>query len=87
MDFDWDPAKASANVAKHRVDFEWAIGVFDDPWAIDRDELAEGEDRYNRIGMVANRLLVVTYTWRGETCRIISARLARSQERRMYHEA
>lgn len=86
MDFDWDPAKASSNIAKHRVDFEWAIGVFEDPWAIDIDDFSGSEERYNRIGMVTDRLLTVTYTWRGDICRIISARSASPHERRKYHE-
>jgi uncharacterized DUF497 family protein len=33
VDFEWDPAKAEANVKKHRVAFEEALGVFADPLA------------------------------------------------------
>lgn len=31
MDFEWDTAKADANLAKHGVDFGGARQVFDDP--------------------------------------------------------
>jgi uncharacterized DUF497 family protein len=31
MDFEWNPAKARANVAKHGIDFPAASRTFDDP--------------------------------------------------------
>jgi hypothetical protein len=31
MEFEWDAAKAAANLAKHGIDFADAMGVFDDP--------------------------------------------------------
>lgn len=43
------------------------------------------EDRFVTLGMDAlGRLLVVTYTWRRERIRIISARKATRGERRQY---
>jgi uncharacterized DUF497 family protein len=33
-DFEWDDAKAAANLAKHGVSFEQARDAFDDPFAI-----------------------------------------------------
>ncbi len=88
MSFEWDASKAASNLRKHDVDFEAAANAFEDPFAIDAaDELIDGERRYNRIGMAGDHLIVVTYTWRGENCRIISARKADRHERRHYHEA
>jgi uncharacterized protein len=86
MEFEWDPAKAVSNSLKHGVEFKWAAGVFEDPWSFESLDWYEGEVRYNRTGMVAGRVVVVTYTWRGESCRIISARKAEPYERRKYHE-
>jgi len=87
-DFEWDKAKAAANLAKHGINFEQARQTFDDPFAIefadDREDY--GEDRLLLLGMVENRLLVVAYTLRGDKVRIISAREAEPQERRKYHE-
>jgi len=62
--------------------------VFDDPFAIDAiDERFDyGEERSNVIGMVEDRLLVVTYTLRSGRIHIISARRAEPLERRRYHE-
>jgi hypothetical protein len=44
------------------------------------------EERFNVIGLVDGRMLFVTYTLRGETIRIISARGAQAHEKRRYHE-
>lgn len=67
-DFEWDKAKAAANVAKHGVSFEQAREAFNDPFAIefvdDREDY--GEDRLILFGMVENRLLVVAHTIRGD---------------------
>lgn len=87
MDFEWDEAKNVSNLKKHDLSFDAAVNVFNDPWAIDDDDASEGEQRFNLIGMAADRLICVTYTFRGEVCRIISARKATRYERRRYHEA
>jgi uncharacterized DUF497 family protein len=87
-DFEWDDAKAGANLAKHGVSFDQARDAFDDPFAIefvdDREDY--GEQRLILMGMVENRLLVVAYTMRNDAVRIISAREAEPHERRRYHE-
>lgn len=87
-DFEWDDAKAAANLARHGVSFEQACDAFDDPFAIefvdDREDY--GEQRLILFGMVQSRLLVVAYTLRGDKVRIISAREAEPNERRKYHE-
>ena len=85
---DWDEAKAKVNYAKHGVRFDDARRVFDDPFAVefvdDREDY--GEARFNIIGMVDERLLLVAYTLRNDVIRIISARGAVSYEKRRYHE-
>ena len=87
-DFEWDDNKAARNVALHRIPFEIAREVFDDPLHI--EELDEREDygevRFNTIGIVKGRLLVVAHTLRGKKIRLISARLAEPKEQRRYHE-
>ncbi len=52
--FEWDPAKAARNVEIHRIPFEIARDVFDDPLHIEEPDESEhyGEERYNTIGMV-----------------------------------
>ena len=80
--------KAASNYAKHGVRFEAAREVFKDPFATEEldDREIYGEERFILIGMADGRLLVVVYTMRGETIRIISARGAEPYERRQYHE-
>jgi len=83
--FEWDDAKARANLKKHEVSFEVARRVFDDPAATDEldDSDAHGEDRVI-TGMVAGSLLTVVYTVREERIRIISARKATRREQDRY---
>ena len=84
--FEWDDAKARANLKKHDVSFEVARRVFDDPAAIDErdDSDAQREDRSVIIGMVAGGLLTVVYTEREDCLRIISARKATRREQVRY---
>jgi uncharacterized DUF497 family protein len=89
MIFDWDEAK---NRAKHRVSFEAATLVFDDPHAVGvPDRVEEGEERWRTVGMAAGVvLLFVAHTYREEGgeeyIRIISARKATPRERKTYEE-
>jgi uncharacterized protein len=87
-DFEWDDAKAVANLAAHGVSFEAARLAFDDTFACDYEDTSEdyGEQRFVLIGMVEGRLLTVVYTEREERTRIISARGAEPYEARKYHE-
>ena len=60
--FEWDRAKATANLKKHAVSFEEAQTVFYDEFAVqffDEEHSAE-EDRFLMLGMSseANLLLV-----------------------------
>jgi uncharacterized protein len=86
MDFEWDPDKAVANLRKHGVDFADAVGVFEDEYALRREDPdAQGEQRFVTIGMdFLGRVVVVVYTYRGERIRPISARRATRRERASY---
>lgn len=83
MQFEWDPRKADANARKHGVTFSDAIPVFADPLARifdDRDH-SEDERRELIVGYDAlQRLLIVSFTERGDNVRIISARRATTRE-------
>lgn len=89
MRFEWDRAKAAANLSKHRVSFEEARTVFYDDFAIqffDEDH-SSAEERFIMLGMSSNaRLLVVCHCERGkgEVIRIISARRATRSEAAYY---
>jgi uncharacterized protein len=87
-EFEWDHAKAAANLTKHKVSFETARRAFGDAFAVERVDDTEdyGEPRFNLLGMVDGRILFVAYTMRGDIIRIISAREAEPYERRLYHQ-
>jgi uncharacterized DUF497 family protein len=86
MNVDWDPNKAKANRTDHGVSFPDAEVVLYDPDGITReDESSEGEQRFVTVGLDAlARVLVVVYTYRGDTIRMISARKATRNEVRTY---
>jgi uncharacterized protein len=84
---EWDPEKAESNYRKHRVLFSEACTVFDDPLMLVWEDAGHsvGELRCIAVGhSVETRLLVVAYTERLDTIRIISAREATRQERKAY---
>ena len=89
MGFEWDGEKAAANLAKHHVSFEEAKTVFDDPLYVDfyDPDHSYEEHRYLIVGQSQQeRLLIVSYTERGDTTRLISAREVTSTERKAYEE-
>ena len=87
--FRWDENKAARNLAKHRISFEEATTVFDDPLSDtfpDPDHSVE-EQRFVIIGASERgTILVVAHTDDGEIVRLISAREATYGERRAYEE-
>lgn len=92
MKFEWDPAKATANLAKHGVSFELAREVWDDPLlAVLPDRVEAGEQRWHAIGLVgAVVVLLVVHVHpdpdHEERVRIVSARKATARERRRYEQ-
>jgi uncharacterized DUF497 family protein len=94
IDFDWDPAKAASNAARHGVSFQEAMTVFIDPLArtiIDPDRGLD-EERWITMGEASTgNLLVVVHTWRERdpyriAVRIVSARRPTRSEARQYRE-
>lgn len=90
MKFQWDPRKAKLNSAKHGVSFEEATTAFRDPFSVtaaDPDH-SDDERRFITFGLSSKeRLLQISHTERGELIRIINARLATRQEKRIYEES
>lgn len=88
--FEWDDNKNAINRNKHKIAFEEAKTVFEDPEAlvIDDPDHSEHEERFIILGF-SNRanLLVVCHCYReSETViRIISARKATVTESRQYY--
>jgi uncharacterized DUF497 family protein len=87
--YEWDPAKAAANLKRHKVDFADAALSLEDPDAlivIDPD--ASGEERFICLSADSEgRVLVTVYAHRGTSIRVISSRVASRGERRRYEES
>jgi len=84
--FEWDPEKEQDNFKLHGVHFETAKQVFFDPFRMERhdDDSSDNEDRWQIMGFI-DKVLFVVYTERGDSIRIVSARIAEPFERRIYH--
>lgn len=92
-EFEWDPKKAKRNVEKHRVSFERAVSLFNDPGAIsifDEEHTSNKEERWITLGREGTgSLIVVCHTFQQHLpslvrIRIISARRATKKERNIY---
>lgn len=90
MEFEWDDEKNRTNKVKHRITFETAIEVFDDPFELTEfDQFVGTEERWKTLGTIANwSVLVVIHVERdrdaGAIMRIISARPANKEETKRY---
>jgi uncharacterized protein len=92
MRFLWDEKKSRVNLAKHRISFETAAMVFEDPHSISRfDRVKDGEERWQTVGVAGGMaVLLVAHADSEESgeevVRIISARKATPHERKIYEE-
>ena len=82
MNFEWGDAKNEICLKDRGFDFAYAARAF-----FDRDRIVHpdtrysyGENRYQLMGVIDDRLFVVSYTYRKDVIRIISARKANSRE-------
>jgi len=93
MRFEWNEAKNRRNRIKHKISFETAKMVFEDPYALSlQDRFVDDEERWQTLGNVGGNIVVlVAHTYSEahgeEVIRIISARKATSTERKAYEEA
>jgi len=92
--FDWDENKARQNLRNHKVAFQEAKTVFNDPMLVtfDDQDHSDYEERFISIGVSSNnRLLLVVHTEQERKAdtilvRIISSRKVTKHERRTYEE-
>ena len=89
MRFEWDPQKAEANLGTHGVSFAEAVTVFEDDFALTREDPdADDEVRFVTLGLssFANLLVVVYVYRRPDIIRLISAWKATKRQREAYEE-
>jgi len=84
--FEWDQGKNQRNLQKHGIAFEDVLSVFANPEALALEDHRRGygEPRYIVLCPLQDVLVHVTYTVRGGSIRLISARRASRRERRDY---
>jgi uncharacterized protein len=82
MLFEWDEAKAAANLAKHGISFVKAVAVFDGENRVIIEDIRYqyDEPRFSIYGLIQGRLHVVVFTIRADAVRLISARKANKRE-------
>lgn len=87
VQFEWDPAKAAANLKKHGISFADASQAFGDQLSLTIADPDSPEQRLVLIGQLpGGRLLVVVHALRGTVIRLISARPATRHERKSYEQ-
>lgn len=86
MRFEWHEAKRPKTLDERGIDFAFMNLCFDDPDRLVRPDKRRdyGELCFNILGLVRGRLFHVTFTLRGETIWIISARKANPREQKLY---
>ncbi|MGK7943410.1 MAG: BrnT family toxin [Microcystaceae cyanobacterium] len=87
MKFEWDENKRLINIRKHGIDFLDVESIFENNTVIIEDgRLDYGEQRWLALGLLQGRVVVVVYTERKRTLRIISIRKGTKYEQRTYFE-
>lgn len=84
MQFEFDLMKSKANKAKHKIDFEEAKPLWDDPLGVIIPARSETEPRYVLIAQLNSKIWCAFFTVPGERFRIISVRRARENEENEY---
>jgi len=89
MEFEWDDQKRLSNLGKHGLDFRGVEEVFRGPVLARPDSRHEyGEERWQGIGQLRGRVVVMVWTMRPpDRIRIISLRKAVKYERDTFARA
>jgi len=90
MRFQWDPDKETRNREKHGIGFDEVLELFTggaDCLEIFDEAHSTFEERFISIGPIQCGIVLVVWTEPGdEVIRIISARLATTRERELFHK-
>ena len=87
MDVTWDDAKNRKNIAERELPLSLGGVVLDDAMRIERHDRRHStpeQERWQTIGK-AGKVLFTVYTEAAEIPHIISIRLAKTEEKRLYY--
>ncbi|WP_406622881.1 BrnT family toxin [Acidovorax sp. SDU_ACID1] len=88
MQIEFDADKREKTLAERGLDFADAAQVFATATVSFPDRRQDyGEDRFNTIGYLDGRMVVIAWTPRGAVRRIISMRKANEREQARYSQA
>lgn len=84
MRFEWDEKKRLINIKKHGIDFIDVPAIFaSDTVTVIDDRFEYGEVRYQTLGLLKSRVILVVHTESESLIRIISARKATKYEEKI----
>ena len=85
MRFEWDEKKRLVNIRKHGIDFADIPAIFEgDIVTVIDDRFEYRETRYQTLGLLESRVILVVHTESETIIRIISARKATKYEEKIY---
>jgi uncharacterized DUF497 family protein len=85
MKFTWHESKRQSNLKKHGYDFSDAEQVFLGATITFEDSRTYyGEQRFNTMGLVETKVVVISHTETDDTIHIISMREAENHESRTF---
>lgn len=85
MEITYDAEKRQLTLENRGLDFEDAAQVFaGTAFTVEDDRHDYGETRYQTLGLLNGRLVMVVWTPRGEARHVISMRKANERERKRY---
>ena len=86
MEFEFDPAKSAANLAKHGIDFVEAQAIWADPDRLEIPARSLDESRVQVIWQIGRVVWSAFVTKRAGRVRVISVRRARHEEEAAYRD-
>ena len=84
MKFEFDPKKSHNNKCKHRIDFDEAQALWQDPKRLEILAKDVNESRYMVIGVIRDKHWSAVVTYRNQNIRLISVRRSRAEEIKFY---
>lgn len=87
LSFEWNEIKALENLKNHKIAFEEAKTVFNDPLLLTFPDMEHSDDEHRSISIGISshiRILLVVHTDRRNKVRIISSRKATAKEKKLY---
>lgn len=85
MKISFDEEKRQRALLERKIDFKDAASVFAGPTLTAKDQRIDyGEDRFQTIGFLAGRMVMVVWTPRGDARHVISMRKCNDREKARY---